>query len=1073
MVRNLVLAVATLAVLVLVFVGYGLLVSTPAAERAEQRGVAELQKPEQPTTQPLQVGDLVSIPAGGKIMFRRYDDKTGRPRDMFLCRDWQPVPGSKSEILVSEPELALRLPGGMIATISAAEGQITVERLEESQMRPKLGWLAGDVRMVVDRETAVERSPAAERPEDLITITLPRLSFDLELGELKTDERVAVVAEDFELAGTGLHLVWNQSANRIETLTLAQGEQFVLYAAAGLFGLEAEAENPSPLWGEGRVRGETAGATTLPQPLPEREGSPQISATRPKRKPRPARPATGYDCMLTGGLVAEQYRGSERVGGLDADEVHLLFDVSGAGRFGKTTATRPTSRPSREDRDRLVVRWSGPLTLGPVPAGEPDEPHRRRFEAVGHPVVMTRGDGTVRCGKVAYHDDTRRVWLYPAESGAVEFGLGPSLSATAQSVFIDRAARIVKLIGDVALRSRRGGAQARVSSISSTYWAELHLAESAAGEPDAPDALVDVGNLRSATFVGDVQVDLGGQQLTTHQLDVTFKPDAAGRSFEESLDTALACGEVVLTGGKGRIEAGQLGLAFAMSPEQNLYPRQMDATGAVTIHRDRARITGERVSARLEPPPVGPADKQPAFVIRSLEIHEAADLLDPDNKLAARGDSIVAAFEGLNRLTTARVTGDADAPGLVHARPYTVRGQRIDIDRGAQTLHVDGPSRLTLRTQRSLQGQQRGEPVPVVVTSERRLHIDGRRNTVRLEGQVVAQTEAEQLQSETLTLLLEDVADTAAPETRPAWQEAWRQARRLFGSDEREPSAADLFAVEAADDRDRIRKEPVRLTADQALVLSETYEGDDPQPIVHASIAAPLLEVDIVSRQIVTTGLTDLLMMDRRGVQETDAARDALGLPSALLSRGASQSAMRCNGRMTYTLGPDGPGRRDTVVFEDEVVFVHRTGKEMVNIAEMLPQVADHPELLDTVQSRNAALECDRLECWFAADEPGGATRRGGALTRAALRLAALTARGRVYMRDQLATEIREIHADWLEFNREQSRVEVHGRPGVAARIYVQDKKTGRFDPHTGQHVVVNLRDGTIRSGRIEGEMRR
>ena len=228
MVRNLVLAVATLAVLVLVFVGYGLLVSTPAAERAEQRGVAELQKPEQPTTQPLQVGDLVSIPAGGKIMFRRYDDKTGRPRDMFLCRDWQPVPGSKSEILVSEPELALRLPGGMIATISAAEGQITVERLEESQMRPKLGWLAGDVRMVVDRETAVERSPAAERPEDLITITLPRLSFDLELGELKTDERVAVVAEDFELAGTGLHLVWNQSANRIETLTLAQGEQFVL-----------------------------------------------------------------------------------------------------------------------------------------------------------------------------------------------------------------------------------------------------------------------------------------------------------------------------------------------------------------------------------------------------------------------------------------------------------------------------------------------------------------------------------------------------------------------------------------------------------------------------------------------------------------------------------------------------------------------------------------------------------------------------------------------------------------------------------------------------------------------------
>ena len=175
-------------------------------------------------------------------MFRRYDDQTGRPRDMFLCEDWQPVPGSKNEIRVSAPELAIMLPSGMIATISADEGQITVDRVEQSQMRPKTGWLEGNAKIVVDRETGVDRTPSAERPEDVITIALDRLEFDLEGGELKTDGRVAVSSDDFEIAGSGLNLVWNQADNRIETLTLARGEEFVLYPAAGLFGMVNKTE---------------------------------------------------------------------------------------------------------------------------------------------------------------------------------------------------------------------------------------------------------------------------------------------------------------------------------------------------------------------------------------------------------------------------------------------------------------------------------------------------------------------------------------------------------------------------------------------------------------------------------------------------------------------------------------------------------------------------------------------------------------------------------------------------------------------------------------------------------------
>jgi lipopolysaccharide export system protein LptA len=1058
MVRNIVLAVATLAVLVLVFVGYGLLVGTPAPGRTERQGTEPVPRHEPPTTAPLKVGDMLTIPAGGKIMFRRYDDKTGRPRDMFLCRDWQPVPGSKNEIRVAQPELAIRLPSGMIATISAEEGQITVDRLEESQMRPKLGRLAGDVRMVVDRDTGLDRSSKEARPEDLITIAVPELTFDLEIGELKTDDHIAVVADDFEIAGVGLHLIWNQVANRIETLTIEHGEQFVLYGGAGLLGLQS---------------GRDDGAVSTSEPA-------TAPVEKNKRRPpkHPPRSTTAYDCLLTGGLVAEQYHGSERVGGLDANEVHLLFDVGGANRLGKTktpTTTAPASRPAREERNRLVVHWTGQLQLGPTEPPGADEPHRRRFEAVGNPVVLTRGDGSVRCSKVVYHDDTRRVWLYPTEGGPVEFGIGANLSASAESVFIDRNARIAKLIGNVELRSRRGGtATARVSSIRSSYWAELHLAESAAtGEAADGGALVDVGRLESATFVGDVQVDLNEQQLTAHQLNVSFKADAAGRSFEESLDGATASGNVVLTSGKGRLEGGELDLAFALSPEHGLYPRRMDARGDVVIHRDRATVRGDHISADLEPPPAESGGKQAAFVMRTLNVSGDAELIDPENKTAARGQEIAAQFEGLNRLTTATVRGDATQPGLVHARPYTVSGNKVELDRAAQTIHVDGSSRLTLRTQRSLQGARHGQPAPVVVTSEHLLHIDGRRNTVRFEGDVVARSEGEELHSDNLALLLEDVADTAAPETRPAWQEAWHQMRRALGGEDKPRSSDDLFALQAEDEREKLRKEPVRLTADNALVTSETFEAGDDQPVVHASISAPLLEVDIVSREIVTTGLTDLLMTDRRGGQDVDAAHEALGLPTALLSRGPSQSAIRCTGRMSYTLGADGPERRDTVVFENQVVFVHRTGKEMVNLAEMLPQVTQKPELLDALKSRNAALDCDRLECWFAVDQNDHTPRRGGALTRAPLRLASMLASGSVYLRDQQDPLIREVNAGWLEFSREQSRIHVRGTQGADARVYSQDKKTGLFDVHAGPQLVINLADGTIRSDRIEGEMRR
>lgn len=1054
MVRNVVLALSSLAILALLLLGYTHFFRAPGAGQRGPVSSAHLPERVAADAERIEFGPEVSVPGGRKIVYRVFDERTGLATDVFSCQDWQPVAGTPSELRVTAPELAMLLPSGMIAAISADEGQLGGERIERSQFRPRRGWLAGHVRIVIDRETRPDRTPRDERPADLITIAVDRLDFDLERGRLHTEDRVQVESWEFAVAGRGLDLVWNQADNRVETLTIARGEEFVLYTPGGLL------ENQEPPEG--------ADAGTASQPAVE--PSPAGPAKPPPKRPR----LTAYVCTLAGGVQAEQYRDDQPVGGLTADVVELLFDVGGgAGRTLRVGGPRaPTTQPQRGNR--LVVRWDGSLQLGPTSAPAAGEHRRLHFVARGTPAILTRADRSMRCQKVEYHDETQRIWIEPIRGESVQFALGANLSATAAGVFVDQRARLVKLLGDIELRSERGhGDRTRQSTIACNYWAELHLAAGEAESRPVFDVAPGFERLESATFVGDVRVDLGRQDLTGHRLDVVFRPGSGDESIEDLLDAATATGAVALASGEARVDCEQLELVFDRTPEGNLYPRRMDAAGSVAMTNDQVSIVGDRVSAALAPASDRAARERGALWLQTLDVDGRAEALDRKERRAARGTHFAISFEG-RTWRHAVVHGTPHEPGLLHADPYTVRGARVDLDHAAQTLHVDGPSRLWLKARRTLQGRQQDEPVPIAVDSRALLHVDLRDNTVRFVGDVVATSGDEHLHGDTLTLSLEDLpAPASQPQRRARWSDLWRELRKSVGRGDAAARRDDLFDLDLTSEDEAVRKEPRKLVAENALVVSESFNADDAEPVVHASISAPLLEVDLPARQIVTTGLTQLLMTDRRRAQDSDATGTALGVPSALLTSGPSQTAMQCEKRMVYTLGPDGPARRDTVVFEAAVLFVHRAGREMINLEQVLPDVVAHPELLETLESRNVALDAERLECWFAADPRQATPQRGGALTTAPLRLASLAAAGSVYLRDQGASEIRELNAAAVEFDRENGWVRVQGRPAAAARLYVEDPATGRSEVHVGQEMSINLRDGTIRAGTLEGELRR
>lgn len=1144
MVRNIVLAVSSFGILIVLFLGYWVLVDDPTIRRGDADDPTGL-----PTrdagepNDPLQVGNAISVPPGEAVEFSIYDKETGQRRQHLRCARWMPLPDAEDQVRVEQPELTLWMRGGRQVRVTADEGQVLVERLERMPGEAKSGWLRGNVRIVVGARPSPTTQPAEGEPaegsaapdtaappaEQPIVVALERLEFDLERGAFRSDEVVEVTSPEFLVTARGLDLLWNAADNVLESLRIPAGGEMTLLTAAGLF------SGPES----------TEGESTAAQPAEPAVPSPTGSAAA-------AEPPLSYTCTLDGGVVAEQHSGEDVVARLRAPEVTLRFDVGrGMGRFGRTentetaapgaaaAATEQTTVPQANapgdaPRGRLVVRWQGQLALLPAEPLPPEARGRRRFEAHGGEVVIEHLDGVIHCGRLEYYDDTQQVWLYPQADGPIEFALGKDLAASASSVYIDQRTRIIKLIDDVRLVALDPEGRRPPQSLAARLWAELYLAPedaprqrestSASERQNGDLAGVGVGALEAAVFVGAAEVTIGGERLAADRIEAYFETAAdTGAAAERRLTRAVAKGNVRLAREDESLEAQELKLRFGLTPAGELYPQFMEARGEALIARARSWVGGDMITAELAPAPPAPGAERGRFVVRTLTIDGRAALEDPRNDMAAAGQRISAEFIEQNELARAVIAGLADDFAHVQAAPYTIAGREIELEWAQRILHVDGESRLSFTAERSLRGRRRGAPTPVDVTCQEVLHIDGKKNTVHFAGQVVAASGNEELRSRTLTLLLEDLEEPStapaagaaaqppaagaaaqAPPTAP--QELLALARNLLASRGESTAPDEPFSLNLDDSR--TRKEPVRLIAEDAYVqsLSAAPEDGGP-PLVHSSIAAPLLEVDILQREIMTQGETTLGMISRRlpRMAPGENEPEALGLPSALISRGPSQSAMRCREAMTYVLGEEGLNRRDVVLFEGNVEFIHATGRDMVNLEDMLPQVRTNPELVTNLHSRRTTLSCDRLECGFlseGADEssPGGGTGAAGMLSRLiaqpsaagqvgaagaraagaagatsrddSMRLTWLLATGHVYLRDVQNGVIREIHAHQIDFDRTIGLIRILGTPEVDARIYEERPETQDSRVMAGREFVLDLNTGTVRTGATYGEVR-
>ncbi len=1064
MIRNLVLMISTAGVLVLLYIGYTRVLSAPEPEGgARAVSALDLQAAAPRNAPPplhIQAAQgEVTVASGERFAYSRYDPRSGREIGRIRGESWRPLDESSNQIEISKPELQQRLPGGVIVVVEGERAVLSVDTIDPARMTPRRGRFLGPTQIMVDTCTDDERTPLAERPDDQITIRLPDLEFDLERGTLQTAARIEVESTQASLTGRGLSLVWNQADNRIESLRIEEGEELSFRLRSGLFDAGTD-ESKRP--GEKSGRPSSADAAEDPPAAPRAD---------------PARRVVTYQCVLDGGVEADQMRGDTRVGGLKADLLRLLVDTgsrpspfsaksrsaaAGSSQPADVSSSRTSSGPS-DEHERLVVRWHGALTLHPLEPEPQATATRRQFEAVGKSLSVDMGDRLITGGRLVYHDESKRLWLQN-DAGPIHLTVGKRLSVEADSAYIDNGGERIKLVGDVSLGLREtGSARDESMTIRCGLWAELTLdrgrdeAGSAVSTPEGqpvPGAeLFGSSRLRSAVFVGEAAIGLDQQWLNADRIEASFRP---AQSPNEPLGQLLS--RVVATGDVRLSEA--IGEQRAVTQLRQLWLGPLLASDPV----QQRELSCDQLDLAFAPGDAGRA--RPT----KLEASGLVRLLDPHNHVGAKGRRLVAELDPRGRPLRGTLFGTAQRAAVLYVRPLAVRGERIEFDDDAETVTLPGPARLAFRSQRGLRGEQRRDSAPIYLRCRDRLRLDGAANAVRFEGNVEAHSGAESLSADALTLLLKDVPPpTVNPGVADSLALAWRSFRDRSAP---QPASAQSPATSVARGDDRLRrrwrKEPLRIVANQAVARSDTRLDSAGRARQRESISAPELTLEIPTRTVQTAGLTTLLIENYAlpGAAE-NATADVLGLPSSLISDGPSQTAMSASQSMKYILGDDGPARRDWVLMEGTVRCRHVAGREIVDLEAMLPEAAGRPDLLANLRDRNAWLECDRLEGYF--DVAPEARSTSG---RAPIRLAWIAAKGRVYLRDQERSVTRSVYAQELEFDRTSGLVKVRGgdNPPLPARVVEENAQTGRVTtPALSRYIEIDLRNRTVRADRTSG----
>ena len=226
------------------------------------------------------------------------------------------------------------------------------------------------------------------------------LYFDDDLSLIRTEKSVQVHAARFDIASTGLKLIYSRPLDRLEHLMLLNKGTITLRGDLDMdepAGTAPAASTTRPVSARARARAAAAAS--------------RASATSSAPASAPASEPTKYQdiykAVFQGPINFQQYRDNKLVATLDADKLlELVFDMAQQDRQGAgedqqekpLPAMGPTEPQGKDGDSRIELAWDGSLEITPIERN-PIEQARRTTRDQGR-----RGQGRARGQGRRQHD---------------------------------------------------------------------------------------------------------------------------------------------------------------------------------------------------------------------------------------------------------------------------------------------------------------------------------------------------------------------------------------------------------------------------------------------------------------------------------------------------------------------------------------------------------------------------------------------------------------------------------------------------------------------------------------------
>jgi lipopolysaccharide export system protein LptA len=857
--------------------------------------------------------DITDVEKGESIVLTLADrDDPTRVAGVIEADRLDPV--GNGERLLTNPRAWLYMDNNRAVRVTADRARLLMPVNET----PESGTLEGSVRVRV-YESDTPGTPPADTAEPILTATFDDpVRFERRYMRLSSAGAFTIDSEQVRFSGEEMTVMLNEVRRRLESLDVARnGRMEISIANPADSDAPADEPQPDPQTVTDAAPASTDPAAPLPTPTPPKIdlyhtvlttavnatlGDTQVDADRLElftRLTDNTLPPTAIARVAFAGLrdpATEAPTDEPDAQPTDPGSIMPSPDDGPAPSTNPdpgTTTTSPDPFPAAPTPapDRLVLTWTGPMSIRPIDAATEtplplaaDDAALLLHADPGNAVRLADAAAgiTAQSASLAYYATRAHLHLDPRDPTADT----PTPDPVEITLENTGAARLAALRADLLTgRIDLPGPGTVASDDARIEWTESAAITLFKTDDDRLTSL-----LRTADFTGAVDASQSNARIAARALNT---------EFTRTPDNRVALTTATITRGSISAEAPLSAANSPPAPPRSLAadtvrvdfnpaspdpdPTRVEATGAVRAAADGATLTADHAVAHLM------RDARNQVAVRTADAAGAVRYAAADDT-SAQGDTLAVNAQA----ETVRITGP---DSMIAQGDSTVRGPTINLDARARRMTVEGAGRFE-HTLRDAEGLPAGRVLARWADSMRFDDALGRLNAL---GDVSVISTPDAYTRDTLSAQRIEVEITPQP-IRDSVGGRGTRTRELHTARAFGDSAADSYRPATAETRRYDPNDPERVTG--LLYL----EGDQ----ITADNRAATLRVP---------GAGTLLVMDRRdeNAQPDAQPQDQQPAPNTPNTLGPGLT------RFTWRGAFDLDRASGVAIMDDQVLVRHKT----------------------------------------------------------------------------------------------------------------------------------------------------